>query len=103
MADGRWVMTENELNSVVSSFKETDTEALPNEGKHLPVDVRGGVGDAGSREMEYNEICPFCGSDKMRMGFGKYGQGFGCRSSKCEACGGVTDFVYKDEVGKFFR
>ena len=28
MADGRWVMTENELNSVVSGFKETDTEAL---------------------------------------------------------------------------
>ena len=49
----------------------------------------------------YNEICAFCGSDKMRVGFGKYGQGFGCRSSKCEDCGGITDFVYKDEVGKF--
>lgn len=53
MADGRWVMTENELNSVVSGFKETDTEALPNEGKHLPVDVRGGSGDACNREMGY--------------------------------------------------
>lgn len=103
MADGRWVMTENELNNVVSGFKETDIEALPNAGKSMAVDVRGGVGDACSREMKYNEICAFCGSDKMRMGFGKYGQGFGCRSSKCEVCGGVTDFVYKDEVGKFFR
>ena len=63
MADGRWVMTENELNNVVSGFKETDTEALPNEGKHLPVDVRGGSGDACNREMGYNEICAFCGSD----------------------------------------
>ena len=66
MADGRWVMTENELNSVVSGFKETDTVALPNEGKHLPVDVRGGSGDACNREMGYNEVCAFCGSDKMR-------------------------------------
>lgn len=73
MADGRWVMTENELNSVVSGFKETDAEALPNEGKHLPVDVRGGSGDACNREMGYNEVCAFCGSDKMRVGFGKYG------------------------------
>ena len=54
MADGRWVMTENELNSVVSGFKETDTEALPNAGKHLSVDVRGGSGDACNREMGYN-------------------------------------------------
>lgn len=103
MADGRWVMTENELNNVVSGFKETDIEALPNAGKSMAVDVRGGVGDACSREMEYNEICAFCGSDKMCAGFGKYGQGFGCHSSKCENCGGVTDFVYKDEVGKFFK
>ena len=81
MADGRWVMTENELNNVVSGFKETDIEALPNAGKNIAIDVRGGSGDACSREMEYNEICAFCGSDTMRLGFGKYGQGFGCRSS----------------------
>lgn len=45
MADGRWVMTEDELNSTVC--------------------------------------------------------GFGYKSSRCKACGGTTDFVYKDEAGKY--
>ena len=39
MADGRWVMTENELNNVVSGFKETDIEALPNAGKSMAMRV----------------------------------------------------------------
>ena len=98
MADGRWVMTENELNSVVSGFKETDTEALPNEGKHLPVDVRGSSGDACNREMGYNEICAFCGSDKMRVGFGKYGQGFGCRSSKWGSFLGRRETIFLSSI-----
>ena len=30
-------------------------------------------------------------------------EGFGYKSFKCRTCGGTTDFVYKDEAGRFFK
>ena len=45
----------------------------------------------------------FCGSDDLQSGFGGCGEGFGYRSFKCRSCGGTTDFVYKDNIGKYFR
>ena len=45
----------------------------------------------------------FSGSREKRLGdFGGYGDGFGYKSGKCSICGGTTNFVYKDEKGKFF-
>lgn len=93
MADGRWVMTENELNNVVTGFSDIEDKHRENEDEHRAVD---------NRNDEAEQVCAFCGSEKLRAGFGKYGEGFGCKSSKCEDCGGITYFVYKDEVGKFF-
>ncbi|MGN0674090.1 MAG: hypothetical protein ACI4KJ_06630 [Anaerovoracaceae bacterium] len=93
MADGRWVMTDRELNSTACGFERRDTDSLPNFGEHIKVDDRNG---------DAPRTCAFCGSDKLEAGFGGYGQGFGYKSSLCSDCGGTTDFVYKDDVGKFF-
>ena len=90
-------MTEEELNRVACGFdgdKVQDPRKLPNYGKHTKIDNRDG-----SAVMK----CAFCGSDDIATGFGGYGEGFGYRSAKCRICGGITDFVYKDEVGKYFK
>ena len=45
MADGRWVMTEDELNRTVCGFdneKRADMRSLPNTGKRKAVDDRSG-------------------------------------------------------------
>ncbi|MBQ6314663.1 MAG: hypothetical protein IJI11_03565 [Mogibacterium sp.] len=97
MADGRWVMTEEELNRVACGFddaKRVDSRSLPNYGKHIPVDNRDGSAE---------HICAHCGSPDLQEGFGGYGDGYGYRSARCKVCGGTTEFVYKDEVGKYFR
>jgi hypothetical protein len=97
MADGRWVMTEEELNSTVLGFgskKPSNMRELPNYGKHKQADNRRG---------KAQQICAFCGSRDLITGLGGFGEGFGYRSSKCKACGGTTDFVYKDDIGKYFK
>ena len=46
MADGRWVMTEDELNRTVCGFdneKRADMNDLPNTGKRKAVDDRSGT------------------------------------------------------------
>lgn len=95
MADGKWVMTEDDARRVDLSFKggsRLNLRELPNYGEHRPVDDRNG---RAARE------CAFCGSDDLQSGFGGYGEGFGYRSYICRKCGGTTDFVYRDEVGKY--
>jgi hypothetical protein len=67
---------------------------LPNYGRKKAVDDRDGRAEA---------KCAFCGSDDLQTGFGGFGEGFGYRSFKCRVCGGTTDFVYKDESGRFFK
>jgi len=94
MADGRWVMTEAELNSVACGFQDKKITELPNYGKHLQVDNRAGKAP---------QVCAFCGGENLQSGFGGYGDGFGYLSSRCNDCGGNTDFVYKDEHGKYFK
>lgn len=94
MADGRWVMTETELNNVAGGFTRRDTENLENFGKHVQVDNRSG---------EAEKKCAFCGCDRLEAGFGGYGEGFGYHSFLCPKCGGSTDLVYKDEVGRYFK
>ena len=96
MADGKWVMTEDDSRRVDLSHKESNNlnlKDLPNYGQQRAVDNR----DGGS-ELR----CAFCGSDNLQTGFGGYGEGFGYQSYKCRDCGGSTDFVYKDEIEKFF-
>ena len=96
MADGKWVMTEEDSKRVDLTFSASngkDIRDLPNFGQRKAVDDRGGKAD---------HRCAFCGSDNLQSGFGGCGEGFGYRSFKCAACGGTTDFVYKDETGKFF-
>jgi hypothetical protein len=96
MADGKWVMTEEDSRRVDLSFSGsdgTDIREFPNHGRSRAVDDRGG---------KAQRICAFCGSDDLQTGFGGCGEGFGYRSFKCRACGGETDFVYKDEVKRFF-
>ena len=100
MADGKWVMTEEDARRVDLSYSGgmPDLRKLPNYGQTRMVDDRSGsIGDgtAGRR-------CAFCGSEDLQSGFGGCGKGFGYRSYKCRVCGGSTNFVYKDEVGKFF-
>ena len=95
MADGKWVMTEDDARRVDLSYSGQGMQGLkelPNYGERMAVDDRGG--DA---EMK----CSFCGSDDLQSGFGGCGDGFGYRSFKCRRCGGTTDFVYKDETGRY--
>ena len=96
MADGKWVMTAEDSKRVDLSFDapmRPDPRTLPNYGKKKYVDDRDG--SAAKR-------CAFCGSEDLDSGLGGYGEGFGYRTCRCGECGGTTDFVYKDEVGKFF-
>lgn len=96
MADGKWVMTEDDARRVDLSFEEKDRQGLrglPNYGQHRAVDDR-----RGDAELK----CAFCGSGDLQTGFGGCGEGFGYRSFKCMACGGTSDFVFKDDNGKFF-
>ena len=96
MADGKWVMTDEDAKRVDMTFSgsaRTDLRELPNYGEQKAVDDRDGR--AGKK-------CAFCGSEDLQTGFGGCGEGFGYRSYKCRKCGGTTDFVYKDNTGKFF-
>ena len=97
MADGKWVMNDEDARRVDLSFSvngRQNLRDLPNYGQHKAVDDR-----RGKAEKE----CAFCGSEDLQSGFGGCGDGFGYRSYKCRACGGTTDFVYKDDIGKYFR
>ena len=94
MADGRWVMTKGELDQVACGFEDRGLDKLPNYGKDIKVDNRDGSA---------SHCCAFCGNASLEKGFGGYGEGFGYLSELCPKCGGKTDFVYKDEVGKFFK
>lgn len=97
MADGKWVMTEDDARRVDLSFNGTgrqDLKDLSNYGQHKAVDDRSG---------DAKRICAFCGLKDLQSGFGGCGEGFGYRSYKCRSCGGTTDYVYKDEIGKYFR
>ena len=96
MANGKWVMTEEDSKRVDLSFSGSgrqDMRDLPNYGSHKAVD---------DRRDDADKRCAFCGSEDLQSGFGGCGDGFGYRSYKCRACGGTTDFVYKDDIGKFF-
>ena len=97
MADGKWVMTEEDSRRVDLTFSgkpRQDLRRLPNYGQHRAVD---------DREGNSEEKCAFCGSKDMQSGFGGFGEGFGYRSFICRVCGGTTDLVYKDETGKYFK
>ena len=96
MADGKWVMSDEDARRVDLSFKKSNTLSLrdlPNYGQQKAVDNRSGSADL---------KCAFCGSEDLQSGFGGCGEGFGYKSFKCRKCGGTTDFVYKDEIGKYF-
>ena len=117
MADGKWVMTEEDARRVDLSFSGSarqDLRSLPNYGQHRAVDDREGAASAVDKceggasavdkcEGAAEEKCAFCGSADLQSGFGGCGEGFGYRSFICRACGGTTDLVYKDEAGKFFK
>lgn len=97
MADGKWVMTEEDARRVDLSHSGTGNQQLhklPNYRQHRAVD---------DRESGAVLKCAFCGSDDLQTGFGGFGEGFGYKSFICRACGGTTDFVYKDEIGKYFK
>ena len=97
MADGKWVMTEEDTRRVDLTFSgkpRQDLRRLPNYGRYRAVD---------DREGNAEEKCAFCGSKDMQSGFGGFGEGFGYRSFICRVCGGTTDLVYKDETGKYFK
>ena len=94
MADGKWIMTDDDARRVDLSFSGSakgSIRALPNYGQRKYVDDRDGRAEP---------VCAFCGSRDLQIGFGGCGEGFGYRSYKCNECGGSTDFVYKDETGK---
>lgn len=96
MADGKWVMTEDDARRVDLTFSgaaKQNMRELPNFGKRAATDDR--RGDAERK-------CALCGSADLQSGFGGCGDGFGYRSFKCRDCGGETDFVYLDDAGKFF-
>ena len=97
MADGKWVMTEEDSKRVDLTHSGSGLQRLrdlPNYGKHEAVD---------NRDSKADMKCALCGSEDLQSGFGGFGEGFGYKSFKCRACGGTTDFVYKDDAGKFFR
>ena len=96
MADGKWVMTEEDSKRVDLTFSaavKQDLRKLPNYGQNKPVDDRDG---------KAVKECAFCGSDDLQAGFGGCGDGFGYRSFKCKVCGGTTDFIYKDDNKRYF-
>ena len=96
MADGKWVMTDEDTKRVDLTFSGSGRQGmreLPNYGQRMAVDDRSG----GAVRQ-----CAFCGSADLQSGFGGCGEGFGYRSCKCRTCGGTTEFVYLDEAGKFF-
>jgi len=96
MADGKWVMTSEDAKRVDLTFsgeERIDLRKLPNYGKHQVVDDRDGKAE---------RKCALCGSADLLTGFGGCGEGYGYSSMKCGSCGGTTDFVYKDDVGKYF-
>lgn len=95
MADGKWVMTDEDAKRVDLSFKGSarlDMRELPNYGQSKAVDDRDG---------KAIRKCAFCGSDDLQTGFGGCGEGYGYKSFKCRRCGGTTDFVYKDDKGMY--
>ena len=94
MADGRWVMTNEELNNVVCTMNERTADKLPNFRQHRQVDNRDGKSE---------KLCAFCGGTNLMEGLGGYGDGYGYRGMRCNDCGGITDFVYKDDVGRYFK
>lgn len=97
MADGKWVMTDEDARRVDLSFGgngRQNLRNLPNYRRHKAADDRSGNAE---------KKCAFCGSDDLQSGFGGFGEGFGYKSYKCRVCGGTTDFVYKDDIGKFFK
>ena len=107
MADGKWVMTEEDSRRVDLTFSGSagqNLRELPNYGQHRAVDDREGIARAvDDREGSAAKKCAFCGSGDLQSGFGGFGEGFGYKSFICRACGGTTDLVYKDEAGKFFK
>ena len=115
MADGRWVMTEDELNSVASGFNLRRLDELPNYRKHKQIDNRDGRYDRIGRlaadvglgteisSTEASVRCAFCGADGLEAGRIGFGEGYGYNSLLCSKCGGSTDLVYKDEIGKYFK
>lgn len=97
MADGKWVMTEEDSKRVdltYSGHGMQNMRKLPNYGLNRAVDDR-----EGNTALK----CAFCESDDLQSGFGGFGEGFGYKSFKCRSCGGTTDFVYKDVIGKYFK
>ena len=105
MADGKWVMTEEDSRRVDLTHSGSGLQNmrdLPNYGLHRAVDDREGEATA-DRDGSTALKCAFCGSGDLQTGFGGFGEGFGYKSFKCRACGGTTDFVYKDEAGRFFK
>ena len=96
MADGKWGIKEASLKRADMTFggsASNNLRGLPNYGRHKPVDDRNG-----NAVMK----CAFCNSEDLQSGFGGCGEGFGYRSFKCRSCGGTTDFVYRDDVRKYF-
>lgn len=96
MADGKWVMTEEDMRRMDSTSAGTmrqNLRDLPNFRKHITIDNSDGKAVI---------KCAFCGSEDLQSGFGGCGEGFGYQSVLCKECGGTTDLVYKDEIGKFF-
>jgi len=90
-------MNEDDARRVDLSFEKSNTmnlRDLPNYGQQKPVDNR-----SGNAKLK----CALCGLGDLQSGFGGCGDGFGYKSYKCRSCGGTTDFVYKDEIGKFFN
>ena len=110
MADGKWVMTEDDARRVDLTFSNStrkDLRSLPNYGQNKYVDARSGAANSaaeagGATATGAGAACAFCGSHDLETGFGGCGEGFGYRSARCRDCGGTTNFVYKDEAGKFF-
>ena len=73
MADGKWVMTEEDARRVDLTFRAsaaTDLRSLPNYGRSRAVDDRDGKAAV---------KCAFCGSDDLQTGFGGCGEGYGYR------------------------
>ena len=74
MADGKWVMTEEDAKRVDLTYSGSAVQNmrdLPNYGLHSAVDDRDGKAACN---------CAFCGSDDLQSGFGGFGEGFGYKS-----------------------